>query len=449
MSTQQLLEPIIEGGIHSTNFFNGRRLTAEDLLREKKSNREHERLLGQAIGEGVVHGLEVGLPDGLITGGSKIEIQKGLAINRKGDVLYLPNKIPVPLVPPVEEVDIQASFINCEKSATQYLTTNHGVYVLLITPASGLSGSAPMSSIPDDGSIIGCGKSDRVEGVQFRLVKMDLDGPAFAGLKEDTKVKLDEVSDKTDVASVSMFRNIVAHACFGTEEKEKFIVDPFGSNDFPSYGAIDKLCSLDDDAPNKITDCDVPIAIIRWTDLQIQFVDLWSVRRRPIPQSPAQNLLFVRSQRCLAEDEAICQQFKDQMQMIVTTGSNAPTVTAVTFFAYLPPVGLIPLQGKNLQQGFRYETFFKGMKYRDPVFIEGAKVIPLTLQVISYLPIYTLSSELVWLYNVRQNRQAIDFGEIAGGQDYIVFSTGHAPFLGDARFDLDRWDYSNYTSIWG
>ncbi|MBW2737615.1 MAG: hypothetical protein JRE64_01950 [Deltaproteobacteria bacterium] len=181
MSTQQLLEPIIEGGIHSTNFFNGRRLTAEDLLREKKSNREHERLLGQAIGEGVVHGLEVGLPDGLITGGSKIEIQKGLAINRKGDVLYLPNKIPVPLVPPVEEVDIQASFINCEKLPTQYLTTNHGVYVLLITPASGLSGSAPMSSIPDDGSIIGCGKSDRVEGVQFRLVKMDLDGPAFAG----------------------------------------------------------------------------------------------------------------------------------------------------------------------------------------------------------------------------------------------------------------------------
>ena len=443
MTIQQLLEPIIEGGIHSTNFFNGRRLTAEDLLHEKKSNRAHERLLGQAIGEGVVHGLEVGLPDGLKTGGSKIEIQKGLAINRKGDVLYLPNKIPVPLVPPVEEEEFQTSFVNCEKSPTQYLTTNHGVYVLLITPASGLSGSAPMSSIPDDGSIIGCGKSDRVEGVQFRLVKMDLDGPAFAGLKEDTKAKLDEVSDKTDVASVSMFRNIVAHACFGTEEKEKFIVDPFGSNDFPSYGAIDKLRSLKDDAPNKITDCDVPIAIIRWTEQKIKFVDLWSVRRRPYELTPSNRWPTIASSRRLAEAEAMFFQFQEQIEQLFRNHTNPASISAQDYLSHLPPAGFLPIISSVYPLGLTLENFFSGTSYRQPVFTDGAQMQSLFTHSFEFPPIRTDSSELVWLYEVQQNRNLTEDRKSVP-QQYIIFANGYMPFYGHAHYDLSRWDFSNF-----
>jgi hypothetical protein len=32
-------------------------------------------------------------------------------------------------------------------------------------------------------------------------------------------------------------------------------------------------------------------------------------------------------------------------------------------------------------------------------------------------------------------------------QMYVVFTSGHLPFMGDAQYDLSRWDYSNYGPI--
>ena len=58
-SSIDLQQPIIDGGIRSINFFNGRMLTARDLTREQSANREVTRRLGQAVGEGVAYGLEV------------------------------------------------------------------------------------------------------------------------------------------------------------------------------------------------------------------------------------------------------------------------------------------------------------------------------------------------------------------------------------------------------
>ena len=54
-----LLTPILNTDIRNTHFFNGRVLTAEDLSQEQEANRRQHWLLGQALGEGVVHGLEV------------------------------------------------------------------------------------------------------------------------------------------------------------------------------------------------------------------------------------------------------------------------------------------------------------------------------------------------------------------------------------------------------
>ena len=54
-----LQQPILYGGILSINFFNGRLLSARDLTREQSANRESDRRLGQAIGEGIAYGLEV------------------------------------------------------------------------------------------------------------------------------------------------------------------------------------------------------------------------------------------------------------------------------------------------------------------------------------------------------------------------------------------------------
>lgn len=55
----ELRTPILEQGIANTHFFNGRLLTAEALRAEQEANRQQRQRLGQAIGGGVVYGLQV------------------------------------------------------------------------------------------------------------------------------------------------------------------------------------------------------------------------------------------------------------------------------------------------------------------------------------------------------------------------------------------------------
>ena len=62
MSATDLQTPIIEGAIRSTNFFNGRLLSARDLTLEQSAYREADRRLGKAIGEGIAYGLETTKP---------------------------------------------------------------------------------------------------------------------------------------------------------------------------------------------------------------------------------------------------------------------------------------------------------------------------------------------------------------------------------------------------
>ena len=45
--------------IRSTNFFNNRLLSAEDLNREKDANRAEHKQIGRAVGDGIVNGLRV------------------------------------------------------------------------------------------------------------------------------------------------------------------------------------------------------------------------------------------------------------------------------------------------------------------------------------------------------------------------------------------------------
>src|ERR1700759_3891854 len=56
-----LLTPILSTRTRSINFFNGRLLAAEDLTSEQQYYRATQTLLGNAIGDGVVTGLEVSI----------------------------------------------------------------------------------------------------------------------------------------------------------------------------------------------------------------------------------------------------------------------------------------------------------------------------------------------------------------------------------------------------
>ncbi len=57
MKSTELLKPILEGGVRSINFFNGRMLSGEDLTREQAAQREWLGRLGRLCGGGVASGL--------------------------------------------------------------------------------------------------------------------------------------------------------------------------------------------------------------------------------------------------------------------------------------------------------------------------------------------------------------------------------------------------------
>ena len=117
---------------------------------------------------------------------------------------------------------------------------------------------------------------------------------------------------------------------------------------------------------------------------------------------------------------------------------SSPTVEARTRFDRLPAAALVPVGGETFAIG----AFFAGMTVRGPVFIEGDKLAALLQLSFRYPPIDVASPEAVWLYVVRDNVQASNGGD--AGQ-VVMFSNGHMPYAGDARFDLSYWNFANFA----
>src|SRR5690242_14750473 len=99
MSAINIQQAILDDGILSLNFFNGRLLTAEDLSQDQQGNKEEHHRLGIAIGDGVVSGLEVKKTPGSDSKNAPtVTITAGMAVSRSGQVLKLPNDIDLGLI---------------------------------------------------------------------------------------------------------------------------------------------------------------------------------------------------------------------------------------------------------------------------------------------------------------------------------------------------------------
>ena len=169
-------------------------------------------------------------------------------------------------------------FAACEPPQATSVLTGTGVYILVLAPASGFEGRAPVSGLGGNGATGGgCGSRFAVEGVQFRLVSLPVS--SMPGISPTLREQLNQLMASGNVASLSKLRNLLAHVCFGTEALQEFFRDPFKRvNNTPlyaTYGALDALR-----AAGSLSDCDVPLALLYWTTQGIQFVDMWSVRRR-------------------------------------------------------------------------------------------------------------------------------------------------------------------------
>jgi hypothetical protein len=208
---------------------------------------------------------------------------------------------------------------------------------------------------------------------------------------------------------------------------------------------------LDALRPRILTDCDVPLALLYWTSTNgIVFIDTWAVRRSLVHPDSDGSMLFLEGARRKCEGEAMYLQFQSQIEDIRANESGLETLAAAQCFDFLSPVGILPvsgilsLGGGTASSGFDLSIFFGDNVCSVPSIIEGAQLSSLLRDSLICPPIEIGSKELIWLYYIRENRKSIDDKTGNVQQPYLVFASGHGPHP-RARFDLNRWGYSNYA----
>ena len=352
-------EPITTDANSFVHFFNGRLLTGEDLSREQDGNERARRLLGLAAGPGVVTGLEVTPAAPSADGQPAVTVEAGLAVNLAGQVLELPARTDVSLVhgttPP--GATPQVLFHDCAPTQPLTYTTGAGVYLLSIQPGQATAGRAPTSGLANGDA--GCNAAYSLDGVQFRLLRLSL--------------------PVATVANELQLRNQVAHLMFGTGDptRSAFAANPWGVVPF-GYGLLDALRA------SCLGPDEVPLALVRWTGSGgLVFVDRWAVRRRTTRLDAAVRWPLLLSDRLLAEAEASFLQFQDQVEDMrsgtaTATGASPPAATsalaASDAFAFLPPVGILPVAGVGSPVGFDTATFFGAQASFDLAMLDAAQL---------------------------------------------------------------------------
>ncbi|HEY3836426.1 MAG TPA: hypothetical protein VGL72_07640 [Bryobacteraceae bacterium] len=421
------LQTPILNSLRSVNFFNGRLLTGEDLTTEQQVNRAARNTLGRAVGSGVVHGLEVSKSVKFNSVQSPaLTVTKGLALNLRGAQLTLSADTDIALVRPLGTTNGAATvFQDCKPVQSGVYVAGAGVYLLTIGPANAPQGLAEVSGVSS--AAAPCNSNYNADGVQFRLIQVD----QVMGLSQ------------AQLTDANHLRNLVAYKCFGVDAWNGIWTDPLAVP-VDQFGLADTLRSN-----QTLTGCEVPLAVLNWTaDQGIVFADMWSVRRPVIARSSTDDWTPVGNSRRVADGLAMFLQFQAQVSDMVDFGAGGlplTTISAGDFFSYLPAAGFIPIGNLNPAAGFDYLKFFLNRTYNGPVFMEGARLQRLLWTSFTYPPIDLSGQELIWVYQVRENQEAIDDDAGVGPALYMLFTNGHVPFQGEAQYDLNYWDYANYV----
>jgi len=423
-----LLETV-KGDIRSVNFFNGRLLAGEDLSAEQQAQRAERLLLGRALGDGVSYGLEV-YEDPARSSQAQpvVSVEPGVAVSRDGATLALDGRTDVALASvalTVVDSDAGASvFSDCLTATPGTYTSGAGVYVLTLGPSAVPQGRAPSNGQSDAGAP--CAVDASVEGVQFRLVGVP--GMTAAELAPSFAPRL---------------RNHVAHLMLGTNDpaRRRFLVDPLGPR-LTSYGRLDEML-----ASGLLTTAEVPLAALAWTETHgLEFVDLWSVRRRltrrtetdrtpsgleaqaAVPRPP------YTGDRARSEADALYLQFERHVEDLRGTGT-LETLAAASVFEYLPAAGLLPLARPG-SRGIVPETFFGAQASQDGATIDADLVAPLLHEARAHEPI-AVGQEPVQLYLQWESELAVQSGDSAHA--VLVFAKHTVPYRGVRRYGYARY----------
>jgi hypothetical protein len=161
-----------------------------------------------------------------------------------------------------------------------------------------------------------------VEGLQVKAIRLDeFTLPAGITLTDNNR------------------RNLLAHWCYGSWNLSNLSRNPF------SFGLdYSGLVSVN---PADLTACDLPLAVFYWTGNRLNFVDMWSVRRRLVrPDGLVDAWKGVLSERRVADGQARFLQFQDQLSTIPVNNNTR----AVDYFYFLPPVGFLPVTPDSTQE---------------------------------------------------------------------------------------------------
>ena len=137
-------------------------------------------------------------------------------------------------------------------------------------------------------------------------------------------------------------------------------------------------------------------------------------------------------------------QFQEQIAALASD-SNATATLAVGVFRYLPPLGMLPLKTILSERGFDYHHFLQDRTYREPIFINAAKLLPIMESFHLTAPIDLRQNEMLWLYRVVQNARPRNEPGAVGPQQYLLFTSGQIPYQGHAQFNVSYYNYSNYS----
>ena len=367
MSTVNLLQPLLDGGLQRNNFFNGRLLSAEDLRTEQDASRAQQRALARASGDGVAWGLDVTLLASN-AGAPRVRVGAGLALNRLGDLLQLPADSDLALVPDSTQAAVSAGlFAACEQPRASASLSGAGAYLLVVSPVSGYSGSATVAD-PNTTSLGrgACGARYSVEGVRLRLVAIDIAAnaslvPAAIDPTGSQQAALRATLQALLAASGGLarerLRNVLAHACYGSLSLVNAFTDPLRQAqqqpDWRSWGTPDALRER-----GELSDCDVPLALVVLDSIGLRLLDVWAVRRKLVGQAAVNTWRTAAGPRRLAEGEAAFLQFQAQLEGLrapggAAAGAAAATLAASSCLDILPAAGWLP-EGPD---GFAWRTF--------------------------------------------------------------------------------------------
>jgi hypothetical protein len=401
-----LQEPFGEDAIRTVNFFNGRLLTGNDMSREQAARREADARVGLALGDGIARGLEVSFKGNIAPGGRPAAaVRPGVAVNRRGVTLCLKHPVTLALdrASAPGEDNVACLFGDCAPLADGDYVAGAGLYLLTIAPAFTSEGRAAVSGMGDASPR--CALDVTVEAVQFRLL---------------------EIRDELFAASPAQpdFRNRIAYEAFGAGVLPGWPADLLGSKP-----RVDDL--VETMRGHGLGDAEVPLALIAFASAGHVFTDNWSVRR-PVSLSDPESVVSTLSEPRRANiGRAMFRQFQDEIASL----ANLSWTIAKERFAFLPPAGLIPGLGDA-----RIPTFFKGLTTRGPLYIDASAVEPLLRESFVAPAIDTGSDHAIWLYRIAQTH-------MEDHEDILLFANGHLPCRGDARFNLNHWNYAHYPLI--